>query len=116
MVEPRYAELFSYVQAELRRSGYEGMVGAGIVLTGGASKIEGVLELAEEIFHLPVSQGSPRHVTGLKDIVKNPVYATGVGLLMYGKQREDEQREQRGKSRITGGGFGRLRRWLSENF
>jgi cell division protein FtsA len=116
VVEPRYAELFSYVQAELRRSGYEGMVGAGIVLTGGASKIEGVLELAEEIFHLPVSQGSPRHVTGLKDIVKNPVYATGVGLLMYGKRREDEQREQRGRSRITGGGFSRLRKWLSENF
>jgi cell division protein FtsA len=115
VVEPRYDELFTLIQAELRRSGYESMVGAGIVLTGGASKIEGVIELAEEVFHMPVSQGTPRHVAGLKDIVRNPVYATGVGLLMYGKQREDERRD-RGKPRITSGGFGRLRKWLSENF
>jgi len=114
VVEPRYDELFSLIQAELRRSGYESMVGAGIVLTGGASKIEGVIELAEEVFHMPVSQGTPRNVAGLKDIVRNPVYATGVGLLMYGRQREEEQRD-RGKTRSTGG-FGRLRKWLSENF
>ena len=114
VVEPRYDELFTLIQAELRRSGYESMVGAGIVLTGGASKIEGVIELAEEVFHMPVSQGTPRNVAGLKDIVRNPVYATGVGLLMYGKQREDEQRS-RGKMRSTGG-FSRLRKWLSENF
>jgi len=114
VVEPRYDELFTLIQAELRRSGYESMVGAGIVLTGGASKIEGVIELAEEVFHMPVSQGTPRNVAGLKDIVKNPVYATGVGLLMYGKQREDELRD-RGKTRSTGG-FSRLRKWLSENF
>jgi cell division protein FtsA len=115
VVEPRYDELFTLIQAELRRSGYESMVGAGVVLTGGASKIEGVIELAEEVFHMPVSQGTPRHVAGLKDIVRNPVYATGVGLLMYGRQREDERRE-RGRTRISGGGFGRLRKWLSENF
>jgi cell division protein FtsA len=115
VVEPRYDELFTLIQAELRRSGYESMVGAGIVLTGGASKIEGVIELAEEVFHMPVSQGTPRHVAGLKDIVRNPVYATGVGLLMYGRQREDERRE-RGRTRISGGGFGRLRKWLSDNF
>jgi cell division protein FtsA len=114
VVEPRYDELFTLVQAELRRSGYESMVGAGVVLTGGAAKIEGVIELAEEIFHMPVSQGAPRHVAGLKDIVRNPVYATGVGLLMYGRQREDEQRG-RGRARGTGG-FGRLKKWLSDNF
>lgn len=114
VVEPRYDELFTLIQAELRRSGYESMVGAGIVLTGGASKIEGVIELAEEVFHMPVSQGAPRNVAGLKDIVRNPVYATGVGLLMYGRQREDERREG---SRARGTGrFGRLRKWLSENF
>ncbi len=114
VVEPRYDELFTLVQAELRRSGYEDLVAAGIVLTGGASKIEGVIELAEEIFHMPVSQGSPRHVVGLKDIVRNPVYATGVGLLMYGREREQEQR---GRKRARGtGGFSRLKKWLSENF
>jgi len=114
VVEPRYDELFTLIQAELRRSGYEDLVAAGIVLTGGASKIEGVIELAEEIFHMPVSQGTPRNVAGLKDIVRNPVYATGVGLLMYGRQREEEL-GGRGRSRGVGS-FNRLKKWLSENF
>ena len=76
------------VQAELRRSGYESLVAAGIVLTGGASKMEGVVELAEEVFHLPVRVGLPQHVTGLSDVVSNPIYATGVGLLLYGSKQE----------------------------
>jgi len=114
VVEPRYDELFTLIQAELRRSGYEDLVAAGIVLTGGASKIEGVIELAEEIFHMPVSLGAPRNVAGLKDIVKNPVYATGVGLLMYGRQREEEL-DGRGRSRGAGS-FSRLKKWLGENF
>ena len=114
VVEPRYDELFTLIQAELRRSGFEDLVAAGIVLTGGASKIEGVIELAEEIFHMPVSLGAPRNVAGLKDIVRNPVYATGVGLLMYGRQREEEL-DGRGRSRGAGS-FSRLKKWLGENF
>jgi cell division protein FtsA len=114
VVEPRYDELFTLVQAELRRSGFEDLIAAGIVLTGGSSKMEGVIELAEEIFHMPVSLGTPKHVTGLKDIVRNPIYATGVGLLLYGKQREEEMRD-RGKSR-TSGVVSRWKTWLSENF
>jgi cell division protein FtsA len=113
VVEPRYDELFTLVQAELRRSGFEDLVAAGIVLTGGSSKMEGVVELAEEIFHMPVSIGSPKHVTGLKDIVRNPVYATGVGLLLYGKQREEES-QQRGRGRSSGL-VKRVRRWMTEN-
>ena len=85
VVEPRYDELFTLIQAELRRSGFEDMVPAGIVLTGGTSKMEGVVELAEEIFHMPVRVGDPQTVLGLNDIVRNPIYATGVGLLMYGQ-------------------------------
>ena len=85
-----------------------------MVLTGGASKMEGVVDLAEEIFHVPVSVGSPASVTGLKDIVKNPIYATGVGLLMYGKEKQEEQAA--GSRQRGGGAFGRLRNWLSENF
>jgi cell division protein FtsA len=113
VVEPRYDELFTLIQAELRRSGFEDLIASGIVLTGGASKMEGVIELAEEIFHMPVSLGAPRNVSGLKDIVRNPVYATGVGLLQYGKEREEEMlgRGRRGK-----GAFSRFRKWLSENF
>ncbi len=114
VVEPRYDELFTLVQAELRRSGFEDLIAAGIVLTGGSSKMEGVIELAEEIFHMPVSLGTPKHVTGLKDIVRNPIYATGVGLLLYGKQQEEETRG-RGKGR-TSGVVKRLKSWVSENF
>jgi cell division protein FtsA len=84
VVEPRYEELFTLIQAELRRSGFEELIAAGIVLTGGTSKMEGVVELAEEIFHMPVSIGKPKNVSGLSDIVRNPIYATAVGLLQYG--------------------------------
>jgi len=113
VVEPRYDELFTLIQAELRRSGYEDLIASGIVLTGGASKMEGVIDLAEEIFHMPVTLGSPRNVAGLKDIVRNPVYATGVGLLLYGKQREEEQP---GRGRARSGLFSGVRKWLSDNF
>ena len=84
VVEPRYDELFTLVQAELRRSGFEDLIPAGIVLTGGTSKMEGVVELAEEIFHMPVRIGAPSRVKGLTDIVRNPIYSTAVGLLEYG--------------------------------
>jgi len=91
VVGPRYAELFALVQAELRRSGYEGQISAGIVLTGGSSRIEGAIELAEEIFNMPVRLGVPGKVTGLVDVVQNPVYSTAVGLLLYGiKYRQQE--------------------------
>lgn len=88
VVEPRYDELFTLIQAELRRSGYEDLVAAGIVLTGGTSKMEGVIELAEEIFHMPVRLGWPQNMRGLADIVANPIYATGVGLLQYGMKQQ----------------------------
>jgi len=113
VVEPRYDELFTLIQAELRRSGYEDLIASGIVLTGGASKMEGVIELAEEIFHMPVTLGSPRNVAGLKDIVRNPVYATGVGLLLYGKQREEDQP---GRGRARSGILSGVRKWFSDNF
>lgn len=92
VVEPRYDELFTLVHSEIRRSGFEDLIPAGIVLTGGTSKMEGVIELAEEIFHMPVRLGTPQHVSGLVDIVNNPIYSTGVGLLIYGKQQSQEGR------------------------
>ena len=84
VVEPRYEELFTLVQSELRRSGFEDLIPAGIVLTGGSSSMEGVVELAEEIFHMPVRLAVPQGVAGMTDVVNNPIYATGVGLLIYG--------------------------------
>lgn len=114
VVEPRYDELFTLIQSELRRSGFEDLIASGIVLTGGAAKMEGVIDLAEEVFHMPVSLGSPRNVAGLKEIVRNPVYATGVGLLQYGLEREKEMPGVRGTR--WGGAYARLKNWMNDNF
>jgi cell division protein FtsA len=118
VVEPRYDELFTLVQAELRRSGYEDMVPAGVVLTGGTSKMEGVVELAEEIFHMPVRVGYPQTVQGLNDIVRNPVYSTSVGLLQYGLEHQDEGvGSSSGRpAGPTEGIFSRLKNWIQSNF
>lgn len=117
VVEPRYDELFTLVQAELRRSGFEDMVPAGIVLTGGTSKMEGVVELAEEIFHMPVRVGSPHSIRGLTDIVRNPIYATGVGLLLYGNQHQADGYSVAARSTATGESFlGRFKSWIQSNF
>lgn len=97
VVEPRYDELFTLVQAEIRRSGFEELIAAGVVLTGGTSKMEGVTELAEEIFHMPVRIGAPVNVKGLSDIVNNPIYSTGVGLLHFGVQQQ--RREGRSETK-----------------
>jgi len=118
VVEPRYDELFTLVQAELRRSGYEDKVPAGVVLSGGTSKMEGVVELAEEIFHMPVRVGYPQSVKGLNDIVRNPIYATSVGLLLYGAEHYQEAGAGvSGKSSTPGEGlFSRAKAWLQSNF
>lgn len=91
VVEPRYEELFTLIQAELQRLGFEEHLGSGIVLTGGSSKVEGVVDLAESVFRMPVRLGLPRYVTGLVDVVQNPIYSTSVGLLLYGRQLQAEQ-------------------------
>ena len=116
VVEPRYEELLVLVQAELRRSGFEELLAAGVVLTGGSSKMEGVIELAEEVFHLPVRLGLPQHVGGLVEAVRNPIHATGVGLLLFGNQSETT-----GKTEAkSGSGFrdmlARMKSWFQGNF
>ena len=116
VVEPRYEELFTLVQAELRRSGFEDLCAAGIVLTGGSSKMEGAVDLAEEIFHMPVRLGAPQYVGGLVDVIKNPIYATGVGLLLFGYQN----RALRDAEARMGSGFkavmNRMKSWFQGNF
>jgi cell division protein FtsA len=114
VVEARYRELFSLIQAELRRSGFENMIAAGLVMTGGASRIEGAEELAEEIFHMPVRLAVPQYVTGLSDVVSNAIHATGVGLLLYGNQAGS------GRSLLPASGgdtfFDRVRSWFRGEF
>jgi cell division protein FtsA len=116
IVEPRYEELFGLIRDELRRSGFEEMIAAGIVLTGGSAKMEGAIELAEEIFHVPVRLGVPTGVKGLADVITNPIYSTGVGLLLYA--RENALPGNRGRS--LGGQaktmLDRMKSWFQGNF
>jgi len=116
VVEPRYEELLTLIQAELRRSGFEELVAAGIVLTGGSAKIEGLVDLAEEIFHMPVRLGTPQYVTGLVDVVRNPIYATGVGLLLFGHQNRDQRSLDIGLGKGLRGVLDRMKGWFQGNF
>ncbi|MGY6213898.1 cell division protein FtsA [Methylolobus aquaticus] len=116
IVEPRYEELLLLVQGELRRSGFEDLIAAGLVITGGSARVEGLTELAEEIFHVPVRVGVPQHVTGLTDVVRNPIYATGAGLLLFARQHQGGGDRQF----VAGPGFKgvwtRMRNWFSGSF
>jgi len=116
VVEPRYEELFSLVRDELRRSGFEELIAAGVVLTGGSSKMEGAVELAEEIFHMPVRLGLPQYVEGLVDVVRNPIHATAVGLLLYGKEAVEAQVDASASQVGVSGAFGRMKAWFQGNF
>ena len=116
VVEPRYEELFTLVQSELRRSGFENLIAAGIVLTGGSSKMEGAVELAEEIFHMPVRVGTPQYVTGLSDVVKNPIYSTGVGLLLFGLRQTREGITPILANSGIKGVLNRMKSWFQGNF
>ncbi len=113
VVEPRYEELFTLIQAELRRSGFEEVIPAGIVLTGGSSKMEGLIELAEEVFHMPVRLGLPQGVCGLVDVVRNPIHATGVGLLLYGQQQKVHENSFEEKGLTLVSLLSRMKNWFS---
>jgi cell division protein FtsA len=116
VVEPRYEELMTLIQAELRRSGFEDVIAGGVVLTGGSSKMEGVIDLAEEVFHMPVRLGFPRYVSGLVDVVRNPIYSTGVGLLLFGqKNRTQGGTELAGESGMKAV-WDRMKSWFQGNF
>lgn len=116
VIEPRYEELFRLVQAELRRSGFEDTVASGIVLTGGASQIPGAIDLAENIFRMPVRSGIPQGVTGLSEVINNPVYATGVGLLILGKQRLFDRRVETPNSAGIKDVWSKMKNWFQGNF
>jgi cell division protein FtsA len=87
-----------------------------VVLTGGSSKMEGVIDLAEEVFHMPVRLGLPRYVSGLVDVVRNPIYSTGVGLLLFGhKNRSQGGAELAGESGLKAV-WDRMKSWFQGNF
>ncbi|MEX1074238.1 MAG: cell division protein FtsA [Burkholderiales bacterium] len=115
VIEPRVEELFSLVQQVLRESGFEELLSSGVVLTGGSSVMRGMVELGEEIFHMPVRVGVPRYAGGLADVVRSPRYATAVGLLMEGVQqvRQGRLSRQDGSVRAV---LARMREWFQRNF
>ncbi len=116
IVGPRYEELLSLVLDELDRSGFRNLVAAGVVLTGGSSRMEGVVDLAEEIFHMPVRLGMAQNVTGLVDVVRNPIYATGVGLLLFGFQNQRLERGGTSGESVVTGVFNRVKDWFQGSF
>ena len=115
VIEPRVEELFTLVQQVLRESGHEELLSSGIVLTGGSSLMRGMTELGEEIFHMPVRVGAPRYAGGLADVVRNPRYATAMGLLLEGAAQVQQGRVSRQSGSVRAV-FGRMRDWFQRNF
>lgn len=116
VIEARYEELFTLAANELQRSGLQDFVAAGIVLTGGASKIAGAQELAERIFKLPVRIGVPHRVTGMSDVINNPIYATSVGLLVYGSRQRQSQGDIINNQPSIKGIWSKMKGWFQGNF
>ncbi len=116
VVEPRYQELFELIQDEVRASGLEDQIAAGYVLTGGTSKMEGVLEFAEEIFQMPVRIATPLPVQGLKEYVNDPSYSTVVGLLHYGMQAANGVNSTTKKRESVGDFWSRIHAWFKGEF
>lgn len=117
ILEPRVEEIFQLVRQEILRSGFEDRIAAGIVLSGGCSVLDGMPELAEQVMNLPVRRGLPRGVGGLVDVVRSPMYSTGVGLVLTGARSQNE--ETRIAPQPTGGYTklkGRMKEWFGEIF
>lgn len=116
VIEPRAEELYCLVQAELRRSGFEELLSSGIVITGGSASLRGMVELGEEIFHMPVRLGLPNYHGNLKEVIHTPRYSTGIGLILAGI----EQMQHQQGSRMQGGSakqiFSRMKGWFQRNF
>jgi len=116
IIQPRVEEILNFAHREIVRSGFDDLLGAGIVLTGGTSLIEGALELGESVFNMPVRIGYPTGVGGISDIVKSPVYATGVGLIVHGARDRSPARFKKGDINIVRKITARMKRWFNDFF
>jgi cell division protein FtsA len=116
VIEPRVEELYSLIQRELRSSGLEELLSSGIVITGGSSLMKGMVELGEEVFHMPVRVGAPNYSGALAEVVRNPRYSTAMGLLMAGLDQVKRDRH----ARMQGAGFKeileKMKSWFKGNF
>jgi len=115
VIEPRVEELYSLVQQVLRESGFEELLSSGVVLTGGSAVMHGMVELGEEIFHMPVRMGVPRYSGGLADVIRAPRYATAVGLLMEGASQVQQGKLSRQSGSVKAV-LVRMREWFQRNF
>jgi cell division protein FtsA len=115
VIEPRVEELFSLVQQVLRESGFEELLSSGLVLTGGSSVMQGMVELGEEIFHMPVRSGVPKYQGGLAEVVRTPRFATAVGLLLEGASQVQHGQLSRQSGSVKAV-LGRMREWFQRNF
>jgi cell division protein FtsA len=115
VIEPRVEELYSLVQQVLRESGFEELLSSGVVLTGGSAVMHGMVELGEEIFHMPVRLGVPRYSGGLAEVVRAPRYATAVGLLMEGASQVQQGKLSRQSGSVKAV-LVRMREWFQRNF
>ena len=107
-------EIFTLVQREIFRAGMENLINSGIVLTGGTSLLDGVTDIAESVFNLPTRQGKPRGISGLVDVVNNPMYATGVGLVLYGAKNQTEKKFRIRDANIFNRVMNRMKRWFRD--
>ncbi len=116
IIEPRMEEIFSLVHQEIVNSGYADLCASGIVLTGGSSLLEGTCELAEQVFNVPVRRGQPENIGGLVEVVKSPIYATGVGLVLHGRADQSDHRFTARESSIYSKVKDRMSNWIAEIF
>jgi cell division protein FtsA len=116
ILEPRVEEIFTLVNREIVKSGFEDVIASGVVLTGGTSILPGMPELAEQIFNLPVRRGVPLEIGGLTDVVNSPVYATGVGLVKYGSRNLQIHNFTIGQENVFDKVIRRMKEWFGEFF
>jgi cell division protein FtsA len=114
ILEPRVEEIFSLINREIIKSGYAETLASGVVITGGASLLEGIPELAEQIFNLPSRRGYPQGFGGITDVVNSPMYATAVGLVLYGTKALPKKKFRIRDQNIFYRVMERMKRWFKE--
>ena len=116
IIEPRLDEIFQLIRREIAKSGYDGSLASGVVMTGGSTLLPGMVEMGEDVMGMPARLGVPMHVGGLVDVISSPIYATGVGLVLYGMKRQEKNFFRIREDNIFGKVRGRMVDWLSEFF
>ena len=114
ILEPRVEEMFTLVKREIQRAGMENVVVSGMILTGGSSLLDGIADIAESTFNLPSRLGKPQGISGLVDVVSNPMYATGVGLVLYGARNQAQKKFRIRDSNIFNRLITRMRKWFKD--